>query len=135
MRILLFTVLLIVANDRCLAQPTSRQMSAYGGFDLDGELDSLDASALSPMQKAGFNTVEINVRPTDMSFGSRPERLAKLKSLIERVKSHDLGLYLYSYPHPQTGQRDETLSHNGPAFVNSDGVEKPNLYSLANWAS
>ncbi len=112
----------------------------YSGYELGThQVDAMTKNYFAPMQKSGFNTVELKifqVKPGNRLDVSNPEIFAELKSLVNAANEHNLLFSAYVFTEPYTGKRNvkEYPQHKDlPAFVDEDGKTIDNLFSIIHY--
>lgn len=124
---LLSAVALLTADDFRELPPMIK--AAYGNFHFENDggagLRQYTADYFVPMQKAGFNVVDLKVHNR-----TGDETILKdgLKQLARTVNDHGMVLTVYTYM-PYQRNRNSKL----PAVINAEGQEISNRYNLLNY--
>lgn len=105
-------------------------LSGYFNFWLDrSSVEDTILFYLKPMKDAKFNCCEIKIQPTNVDLSDKTQ-LEQLRKLSKAIQDHNMVFMVYVYPHPHNGRR---IYNDLPAFVDSNGKEHPDQYSLAHW--
>jgi len=121
------------------AQRPPKLLSGYFTYTLgSNNIEKIDREFFEPMQKAGFNTVEIKIQPGTNSADrlDLKKTFPELKTLVDAANKRNLFFEVYVYPEPYDGKRMSSRKEHQalPAFVNELGETVSNRFSLIHWA-
>ncbi|MEI8245379.1 MAG: hypothetical protein WCI51_06080 [Lentisphaerota bacterium] len=115
-----------------------RQLSAYEGYQPGNPIytpDKWEALLFVPMEKAGFNTIELKVQPYQVRRLDVFKYEKELTVLVNLATKHGLEFQVYLYPAPYSGDRriDWEEHKKLPALVTENGREYPGRFSLIDY--
>ena len=115
-----------------------RQLSAYEGFNPGNPLctpDKWETLLFIPMEKAGFNTIELKIQPYQERRLDVFKYEKDLTDLVNLATKHGLEFQVYLYPSPYSGDRriDWEEHKKLPALVTENGREYPGRFSLIDY--
>ena len=115
-----------------------RQLSAYEGYQPGNPIctpEKWETLLFVPMEKAGFNTIELKIQPYQVRRLEVFKYEKDLTDLVNLATKHGLEFQVYLYPSPYSGDRrvDWEEHKNLPALVTENGREYPGRFSLIDY--